>query len=75
MLAAGIKGIKDTLELAPPTMGDIYQDAKAADIPQTLRAATETLRTSAFLREALSDEVVDHYTHSATWEQDEFTAL
>ncbi len=46
--------------------------AKAANIPQTLRAATETLRASAFLREAMGDEVVDHYTHAAVWEQDEF---
>ena len=72
MLAAGIKGIEDALELAPPTTGDIYQDAKAADIPQTLRAATETLRASTLLREAMGDEVVDHYTHAAVWEQDEF---
>ena len=72
MLAAGIKGIEDALELAPPTTGDIYQDAKAADIPQTLWAATETLRASAFLREAMGDEVVDHYTQAAVWEQEEF---
>ncbi len=72
MLAAGMKGIEDELELAPATTGDVYQDAKAADIPQTLRAATETLRGSAFLREALGDDVVDHYTRAAEWEQEEF---
>jgi glutamine synthetase len=72
MLAAGIKGIEDALELAPPTTGDVYQDAKATDIPQTLRAATETLRGSQFLRAALGDDVVDHYTRAAEWEQEEF---
>jgi glutamine synthetase len=72
MLAAGIKGIEDALELAPPTTGDVYQDAKATDIPQTLRAATETLRGSQFLRAALGDNVVDHYTRAAEWEQEEF---
>ncbi len=72
MLAAGIKGIEDKMELAPPTKGDIYEDAKAQDIPQTLRAATETLRNSAFLREAMGDDVVDHYTRCAEWEQEEF---
>ncbi|QFT57657.1 Glutamine synthetase [Sulfitobacter sp. THAF37] len=72
MLAAGIKGIEDRMELAPPTRGDVYDDAKAADIPQTLRAATETLRNSAFLRAALGDDVVDHYTRCAEWEQEEF---
>jgi glutamine synthetase len=72
MLAAGIKGIEDKMKLAPATSGDIYEDAKAGDIPQTLRAATETLRGSAFLRDALGDDVVDHYTRAAGWEQEEF---
>ena len=72
MLAAGLKGIKDKLVLSPATTGDIYEDTKAADIPQTLRAATETLRNSSFLREALSDAVVDHYIRAAEWEQEEF---
>lgn len=72
MLAAGIKGIEDQMELAPATTGDIYEDAKAADIPQTLRAATKTLRNSVFLREAMGDDVVDHYTRAAQWEQEEF---
>ncbi|MBM2293697.1 glutamine synthetase [Sulfitobacter pseudonitzschiae] len=72
MLAAGIKGIEDKMELSSPTTGDVYEDAKAADIPQTLRAATETLRKSAFLREAFGDDVIDHYTRCAEWEQEEF---
>ena len=72
MLAAGIKGIEDKMTLAPPTTGDVYEDAKAQDIPQTLRAATETLRTSTFLRTAFGDDVVDHYTRCVTWEQEEF---
>lgn len=72
MLAAGIKGIKDKMELAPPTKGDVYEAEEASEIPQTLRAATETLRTSALLREAMGDDVVDHYTRCAEWEQEEF---
>jgi glutamine synthetase len=72
MLAAGIKGIEDAMELAPATAGDVYEDAKAKDIPQTLRAATETLRNSSFLREVLGDDVVDHYTRAAEWDQEEF---
>ncbi len=72
MLAAGIKGIKDKMELAPPTRGDVYEDAKAADIPQTLRAATKALRNSTFLREAMGDDVIDHYIRCAEWEQEEF---
>ena len=72
MLAAGIQGIEDKMELAPPTKGDVYEDEKAADIPQTLRAATGTLRASKMLRDAMGDEVIDHYTRCAEWEQEEF---
>jgi len=72
MLAAGIKGIKDKMALASPTTGDVYEDAKAGDIPQSLRAATDTLRASKFLRDAMGDDVIDHYTRAAEWEQEEF---
>ncbi|WP_300037698.1 glutamine synthetase family protein [uncultured Roseobacter sp.] len=72
MLAAGIRGITEKMDLAPPTRGDVYEDAKAQDIPQTLRDATQTLRSSAFLREAMGDDVIDHYTRCAEWEQEEF---
>ncbi len=72
MLAAGIKGIEDKMELSPLTKGDVYEDAAAQDIPQSLRAATETLRTSKVLREAMGDDVVDHYTRCAEWEQEEY---
>jgi glutamine synthetase len=56
----------------PATTGDVYEDAYATDIPQTLRAATDSLRHSSFLRQALGDDVVDHYTRAAEWEQEEF---
>ncbi|MBR9862920.1 MAG: glutamine synthetase [Rhodobacteraceae bacterium] len=72
MLAAGIKGIEEKMELSAPTKGDVYEDAKAGDIPQTLRAATELLRNSKFLREVMGDDVIDHYTRAAEWEQEEF---
>lgn len=72
MLAAGIKGIEDKMVLSPAASGDTYDDSDAIEIPRTLRAATETLRSSAFLREAFGDDVVDHYTRNAEWEQEEF---
>ncbi|NSX54533.1 glutamine synthetase family protein [Parasulfitobacter algicola] len=72
MLAAGIKGIEDKLELAPATKGDVYEDAGAQEIPRTLRAATETLRGSDMLRTEMGDEVIDHYVRAAEWEQEEF---
>jgi len=72
MLAAGIDGIENTMPLPPPTRGDVYEDSTAADIPRTLRAATGKLRNSAFLRSAMGDDVIDHYTRAAEWEQEEF---
>ncbi|MFD0981804.1 glutamine synthetase family protein [Tropicimonas aquimaris] len=71
-LAAGIKGIEEKLELPPATVGDIYEDSDAGEIPHTLRDATETLRNSAMLREAMGDFVVDHYTRCAEVEQEAF---
>ena len=76
MLAAGIKGIEDGLELAEPTTGDVYHaDGSTPEVPRTLRAAIETLRGSSMLREAMGDETVDHYVRCAEWEQEEFDAV
>jgi glutamine synthetase len=71
-LAAGIKGIEDKLELAPPTKGDVYENDKVTEIPKSLRGAAETLRNSDMLKEALGDDVVTHYVRAAEWEQEEF---
>ncbi|QDY71343.1 glutamine synthetase family protein [Qingshengfaniella alkalisoli] len=75
MLAAGIDGIEKGMELEPPTKGDVYEAAQAGEIPQTLRDATETLRGSAMLRAAMGDDVVDHYTRCAEFEQEEFDRI
>ncbi|MEM7523646.1 MAG: hypothetical protein AAF360_07825, partial [Pseudomonadota bacterium] len=74
LLAAGLKGIEEDLTLPPPTEGDVYQDERAGEIPSSLRAATETLRGSAMLREAMGDDVVDHYARAAEVEQEAFDA-
>ena len=74
LLAAGLKGIEDGMELAPAAAGDLYEDENPnqGEIPRSLRAATETLRNSKMLRETLGDQVVDHYTRCAEWETEEF---
>jgi glutamine synthetase len=74
-LAAGIKGLQEQLELDPPTRGDVYKNARAKSIPSSLRAAAETLRKSKMLREAMGDDVVDHYVRAANWEQEEFDRI
>jgi glutamine synthetase len=52
--------------------GDAYSQEKLREIPKTLRDATELLDKSKFLRGAFGDDVVDHYVHTAKWEQFEF---
>ncbi|SLN14620.1 Glutamine synthetase [Pseudoruegeria aquimaris] len=71
-LAAGLKGIEEKLPLPAPTSGDLYEAENVGEIPATLRAATDTLRNSAFLKEAFGAGVVAHYTRCAEWEQEEF---
>ncbi|MEL7114699.1 MAG: glutamine synthetase family protein [Pseudomonadota bacterium] len=74
-LAAGLAGIDDGLELSDPVKGDVYAMTDVPDIPNTLRAATETLRGSAMLRAAFGDGVIDHYTRAAEVEQEAFDAV
>lgn len=70
-LAAGIKGIEDKMELAPPSMGDAYE-GEGGRIPSTLRDAKDALTASKMLRDAMGDDVIDHYTRCAEWEIEEF---
>ncbi len=61
------------MKLEPAFSGDAYDTSKKLrDIPKTLRDATERLDTSKMLRQALGDAVVDHYVHTAKWEQFEY---
>ena len=71
LLAAGLAGIEEGLELPPPTTGDVYAAKRARDIPRTLRDAIAALKRSTMLRAALGDDVVEHYLRAAAWEQEE----
>ena len=75
LLAAGIKGMEEKLELAPPATGDMYDNRDVPQIPSTLRDAIGPLRGSAMLREAMGDQVIDHYVRCASWEQEEFDRI
>ncbi|MEM8542008.1 MAG: glutamine synthetase, partial [Pseudomonadota bacterium] len=75
LLAAGIKGLEDRLELDPPSKGDVYKNDEAQSIPTALREATNTLHSSMMLREAMGNEVVEHYVRAASWEQEEFDRI
>ncbi|NYS23990.1 glutamine synthetase [Rhodobacteraceae bacterium 2376] len=71
LLAAGLAGIEQGMELEPEMRGDMYGAADAREIPKTLREAADLLEGSAMLRAALGDDVVDHYTRAARWEVEE----
>ncbi len=71
-LAAGLYGIENELELEPIFEGDAYAGENVREIPKTLREAIEALDKSTVLREALGDDVIDHYVHTGRWEQAEF---
>ena len=73
LLAAGLDGIDKKMELEPVVSGDIYDTSrKLREIPKTLRDATSLLDNSKLLRSAMGDDVIDHYVHTAKWEQFEF---
>lgn len=71
MLAAGIAGIEEKLDLQPPTKGDTYQ-GDTGMIPGSLRAARDALHGSVMLRAALGDAAVDHYVRAAEVEIEDF---
>ena len=68
LLAAGLDGIDNKLELEPELTGDTYAAKGIREIPHTLREAAIALHGSAMLRKAFGDDVVDHYHHAAQWE-------
>ncbi|MBL0375312.1 glutamine synthetase [Rhizobium sp. KVB221] len=72
LLAAGIDGIEKKMKLEAPFEGDAYGAKEVREIPKTLRDATDMLTKSKLLREAFGDDVVDHYTRAAQWEQEEY---
>ncbi|MDD9729782.1 glutamine synthetase family protein [Mameliella sp. AT18] len=74
MLAAGLKGIEEGLELAPAFSGDAYA-GDAQELPTTLPAAREALMQSDLLREAFGEEVVAHYARAAEVEIEDFNRV
>lgn len=71
-IAAGLAGIEQQLELEDAFSGDAYHGDTLREIPGTLRDAAAALDGSRMLRDALGDDVVDHYVHAARWEQSEY---
>lgn len=72
MIAAGLAGIEQELDLPAVYSGDAYSDDDSRHIPRTLRDARAALLASDMLRAAMGDDVVDHYARAAEWEIEDF---
>ena len=73
MIAAGLYGIDHELTLPDAFGGNAYV-ADAPHVPTTLREASDLLGASTLAREALGDEVVDHYANAARVELSAYDA-
>jgi glutamine synthetase len=73
LVAAGLRGVDESLALPPAFEGNAYA-ADAARVPTTLHEATELFSSSTVARDAFGEEVVDHYTHAARVEVAAFNA-
>ncbi len=74
LIASGLHGIEQGLELGAPLEGNAYV-SDAARFPSTMRQAIETLETGSMARAALGDDVIDHYLNYARTEQRLFDAV
>jgi glutamine synthetase len=73
MLAGGLYGIAEKLELEPAMTGNAYE-ANRPRVPGTLRAARDLFAASSVARKALGDDVVEHYLNYADIELAAFDA-
>ena len=71
LLAAGLYGIENRLELPPAVTGNAYE-SDVQRFPNTLRAAIAALEKGSMARAALGDDVVEHYLNYARTEQEQF---
>ena len=73
MLASGLRGIDQELELEPAYEGNAYL-SDHPKVPSSLQAARDLFAGSSVAREMLGDAVVDHYVNNADVELAAFGA-
>jgi glutamine synthetase len=73
LIAGGLHGIEQKLELEDATLGNAYTSG-ADCLPTTLTEAAELFSKSTVAREAFGDEVVDHYLNNANIELKAFNS-
>jgi len=74
VLASGLHGIEQKLELAPGLEGNAYTQELPAEtaLPTTLWDAAQALKASEAARHAFGDDFVEHFAASREWEEREF---
>jgi glutamine synthetase len=82
MLAAGLKGIEDGLELPPEATDNIYEwsaeeraDAGIPSLPGDLEGAIIAFEGSELMRETLGDHIFEYLTRNKRAEWDAYRAL
>jgi glutamine synthetase len=73
MIAAGLHGVEQGLELEPAFEGNAYVSDKPR-VPSTLSEARNLFADSAIARDAFGEEVVEHYLNNADIELRAFEA-
>ena len=68
IVAAGLHGIENELELPPPLEGNAYESDEKR-FPGSMRDAIAALEGGTMARAAFGDQVVDHYLNYARTEQ------
>jgi len=74
IIAAGLHGVDQGLELEPALEGNAYVAEDKPRVPRSLRDARELFASSKIARGALGDDVVDHYVNAADVELEAFGA-
>jgi glutamine synthetase len=73
LVAAGLRGVEESLPLASAFEGNAYV-TNAPRVPTNLREAVALFDASQVARDAFGDEVVDHYVHAGHVEVDTYAA-
>jgi len=74
VLASGLDGIERKTVPPPLCQGDSYRTTELPRVHGSLREALERFESSAFVREALGTDVVEHYAHFFRLEQEAYDA-
>ena len=74
LIAGGLHGVEQGLELEPALEGNAYSAAERPQVPKTLRDARDAFAASEVARAAFGDDVVEHYLNMADVELAAFGA-